>query len=60
MNKKKKLSFQKIDIAKLNIIRGGNFTTTVVTIGCGFNTEGLQCLYSQTPMSCQVCVEAEK
>lgn len=66
MKSKKKLSLKKMDIAKLDSIRGGNMNwpspglPTADPFGCGNGTQGLACQYSQTPMSCQVCVNIQK
>ena len=62
MKNKKKLSLKKMDVAKLNVIQGGRIggplvdQPTAITMICGMRTEGFICQYSQTPMSCQVCV----
>ncbi|AXT59344.1 hypothetical protein D1816_02930 [Aquimarina sp. AD10] len=66
MKSKKTLSLKKVDIAKLDTIKGGNLVFTSPNLptanpnGCGNGTQGLACQYSQTPMSCVVCVHVEK
>lgn len=69
MKSKKILSLKKIEIAKLDSIRGGNMPWTFPTgpglptadpFGCGNGTQGLACQYSASPTSCQVCVNMEK
>ncbi|MCK8524425.1 hypothetical protein M0D21_22825 [Aquimarina sp. D1M17] len=52
-------------MAQLDSVKGGNmnWTAPLPTAnpnGCGQGTMGLACQYSQTPMSCQVCVQMER
>ncbi|WP_106794123.1 hypothetical protein [Aquimarina sp. Aq78] len=66
MKSKKKLNLKKMNVAQLDSIKGGvRFPSPVFTSptlptanpdGCGNGTQGLACQYSQTPMSCMVCV----
>ncbi len=69
MKNKKKLSLKKMNVAQLDSIKGGDILWTFPTgsmlptadpNGCGNGTQGLPCQYSQTPMSCAVCVNAHK
>ncbi len=65
MKTKKKLSLKKMNVAQLDSVKGGNmnWTAPLPTAnpnGCGQGTMGLACQYSQTPMSCQVCVQMER
>ncbi|MBG6132580.1 hypothetical protein IWQ47_003805 [Aquimarina sp. EL_43] len=69
MKSKKKLSLKKMNVAQLDSIKGGINWPHPITgpglptadpFGCGNGTQGLACQYSQTPMSCQVCVNAHK
>ncbi len=59
MKIKKKLNLQKMSIAELDVIKGGNILNPFLTIG-GFPSEqpvgGGGVCYSDSPTSCLYCV----
>ncbi len=56
MKSTKKLSLKKMDIAKLDTVKGGLLNLPIAdrpslpSMGCGPATQGLACQYSQTPL----------